>query len=70
MKINETNIIAILSHIIMLYLLIGIMKFPIISVLICYVFGFILPVILKYIFTFLKYLFKLIIFKKITPNTF
>jgi hypothetical protein len=54
MKLSEDFIIATLSHCIMLCILIGIMKFPAVSVIICYSIGFIIPVVLKYIWIFIK----------------
>ena len=54
MKFNEDFIIATISHCIMLCILIGIMKFPAVSVIICYSIGFIIPVVLKYIWGFFK----------------
>lgn len=62
MKVSEDFIIATLSHCIMLFILIGIMKFPYISVLICYAFGFVLPVLIKMLFNLFKYIYRKVVY--------
>lgn len=57
-SITEDFIIATISHCIMLCILIGIMKFPAVSVIICYSIGFIIPVVLTYIWCFIKGILK------------
>ena len=57
-KPSKEFTIATISHCIMLFILIGVMKFPAISVIICYSIGFILPVILNKIWNFFNYLEK------------